>query len=535
MIQAKILQGRLASWSTIGLLACLLHGFASLSVRASEVELLDNSTVCENALTFARGPAARFGHTVNGRTHQQTPLVTYRGYQYVTFVDASRCVCIGRRKLPTGQWQVIQFADHRFQTNDSHNTSVIGICDKDGTIHMAFDHHASPLNYRVSKQGAAHDPDSVTWNADLFGEVQHSLGSVQTDVRVTYPRFISSPNGNLMLYYRAVTSGNGDGMIEEYNGDTHAWTPELGKFISRDIGTYTFAGNTSDYRCPYVNSVSYAGNRLHVSWVWRDRFERTSVVNQHDLCYAYSDDHGRTWHNSAGKVIGKTGVEFIHLDTPGLVVAPIDSRSGLTNQNTHYAYCDGRVHVVMQHRDGETGTKRYHHYWRSSEGVWDHQVLPFAGGRPKLVGTDEHSFVLVYRDDDVDGHGQRLCLAEAHPNADQTGWIWEKVALPQHDSVLGEPVLDLDRWEDTQVLSVYLQEEPAGMVSTRHPEPIDGKPSPLKVVDYRMSGMTGHVVVSHVAKQPEADPEHTPVETREVSEPAVEIARTTMPMKAANE
>ena len=459
--------------------------FVCTQAGADEAQIINHSTVAEKALTFASGPAAKFATTVNGRTHQQTALTTYRGYQYVTFYGSERRLGIGRRKLPRGTWDVISFNDHKFESNDSHNTAVIGICDKDGSIHLAFDHHASPLNYRVSELGAAHHPDSVKWNADLFGKVTHTLGSLVTDPKVTYPRFFSAPNGNLMLYYRAVTSGNGDGMIEEYDGDKHGWTPGLGKFIARDIGTYTFGGKASDRRCPYMNSLSYAGDRLHASWVWRDRFERTNVGSQHDLCYAYSDNDGRTWHNSDGTVIGKTGADPIHLDSPGLVVAAIESHSGLTNQNTHYAYADGGIHVVMRYHANEILGPRYHHHWRSSKGEWDHEVLPYSGSRPKLVGASDRSLVLVYTDED-EGGKEWLHVARGHPHPDQSGWQWKEVSLSQPQSIGGDALLDLERWKKENVLSIYGQEVPVQQIKTDRPEPMDGFPSPLNVVDYRL-------------------------------------------------
>ncbi|TWU28647.1 BNR repeat-containing protein [Bythopirellula polymerisocia] len=451
----------------------------SSQVHPSKLERIEKTTVEEKALTFATGPATRFSNTVNGRTHQQTPLTTYRGFQYVTYFDAERCLCIGRRKLPSGSWKVIKFDDHRLESNDSHNAAVIGICEKDGTIHMAFDHHATRLNYRVSRLGAVHDPDSVDWNADLFGPVMHTLGSVQPDKQVTYPRFFRAPNGNLMLYYRAVTSGDGDGMIEEYDGEKHDWNISLGKFIARDIGLYTANGKTSISRCPYMDSLSYAGQRLHVSWVWRDRFEKTDPANQHDLCYAYSDDHGRTWHNSAGEIIGKTGKDFIHLDTPGLVVASIPSRSIPTNQNTHYAFADGSIHVVLSHRIKGLWARCYNHYWRSSNGYWYHETLPFRGDRPKLVGASNRSLVLVYTDD------EELFIAKGQPDSHQTRWEWTDIKLTHHHSIYGDAVLDLQRWEEENVLSIYSQQEPTKEIKTNRPEPIDGIPSPLNVVDYR--------------------------------------------------
>jgi len=453
--------------------------FDPVELQADDIELIAATTVEQSALTFADGPATRFGNTVNGRTHQQSPLKTYRGWQYVTFFDSERRVCIGRRRLQDRTWDVIHFSDHKFKTNDSHNTAVIGICDKDGTIHMAFDHHASQLNYRFSKPGAAHRPETVEWNADVFSKVVHRLGSVKAHEKVTYPRFFPTASGDLMLYYRSVTSGNGDGMIEKYDGYKHDYIRGLGKFISRDIGTYRANGKTSLFRCPYMNSLSYAGKRLHASWIWRDRFEKTSSTNQHDLCYVYSDDDGRSWRNSDGKVIGQTGKEFIHLNSPGLVVAPIAIGVRLSNQNTHYAYPDGRVHIMVLQQVKTVNDRRFVHYWRTSEGKWNHEVLPFSGGRPKLVGAEDGSLILVSES------GNRLLIAVGEPNARKTNWNWTNVKLPQPHPVYGEAVLDLQRWEQDCVLSIYSQLPPPREIKTTRSNPVDGIPSPLNVVDYR--------------------------------------------------
>lgn len=480
-------------------IACLvgLPSVSSASEPRVAIEIVGESVVDREALTFAVGSATRFSQTANGRTHQQSPLVTYRGYQYVTYFDADRKICLGRRNLmaadtpnasPSGSvddsWEVIKFGDHVFETNDSHNSAVIGICDKDGTIHMAFDHHATPLNYRVSKLGVAHDPESVAWTKESFSEVRHTLGEVEADPRFTYPRFFATPDGDLMLAYRGVTSADGNGMIEHYDGDTHRWLPGMGAFISRDIGTYRFDGKESQFRCAYVNSIEYAGDRLHISWVWRDRFEKTHPQNQHDLCYAYSDDDGRTWMNSDGKEIGQTGSRLIHLDSPGLVVAAIPSGSRLANQNTQFAYADGSVHVVMRHRmDGEvegTYEHRYFHYWRNPKGQWSHQKLPIVGQRPKIFGDENHHLTLVYSDDD------ELLFATGTPNADRTDWDWQPLDLPKPQSIYGDAVIDLSRWMADQIISVYIQEAPAIEIYTDLPDPISGHPTPLKVVDYRL-------------------------------------------------
>jgi hypothetical protein len=466
---------------------CLIATLLVASVVTFEFSFNDDrdlpkqiSTVDERALTFADGKAAKFSTTINGRSHQQTPLTSFNGFQYATYYDADRQVCVGRRKLPDGPWEVIRFGEHKIQSNDAHNTAVIGICHADGTIHLAFDHHATTLNYRVSKVDAASDPESTTWSTDLFGEIQHSLGDVETHERVTYPRFFNAPNGNLMLYYRGNTSADGDGMIEEYDGQKHQWTPGLGKFISKDIGTFSAGGKTSLARCPYMNDLCYAGERLHASWVWRDRFERTQARNQHDLCYVYSDDHGRTWCNSEGKVIGRTNTEFIHLDSPGLVVAPISIGSGITNQNTQYALPDGSIHIVAGQRDDSLGDRRYRHWWRNADGKWHSEWIPFTGKRPKLVGDSDRSLTLAFSVDE-----ELLRIIQGTPNTDFTAWTWREVELPFQLAVIGEPQVDYQRWELEKVLSIYSQRAPAKIIRTRKSGPVDGFPSALHVIDFQ--------------------------------------------------
>lgn len=480
----------------VAVLHLLILTQASLTkVQADDLKLLQKTTVDEQVITFADGPATRFGNNVNGRTHQQHAVVSHRGYQYAAYVDAKRRICLGRRKLASPHWSVIRFEDHRFDTNDSHNAAAIGICEKDGTIHFAFDHHATQLNYRVSKLGVANQPESYQWEPNLFGPITRSLGSVQAHERVTYPRFFSSSDGNLMLYYRSVTSGNGDGMIEKYDGKAHDWVSGLGKFIARDVGVFKHNGKTSIYRCPYMNPLCFGGQRLHASWVWRDRFESTHPSNQHDLCYAYSDDFGVTWHNSVGTVIGETDTNPIHLDTPGLVAFPISPDELVSNSNSQFAFDEERVHVVLKQLDPQSEMRPYHHYWRGSDGQWSREVLPFSGNRPKLVGTDDGELILIHSaeiEEEAESEAEseaepqeHLLFAKGTPNASGSKYDWRLMETPKQ-LVIGEPLVDVHRWKSEKVLSVYCQAAPSEIIQTESAEPVDSVPSALHVIDYRL-------------------------------------------------
>jgi hypothetical protein len=228
-----------------------------------------------------------------------------------------------------------------------------------------------------------------------------------------------------------------------------------------------------------MNDLCYGGDRLHASWVWRDRFKRTLRSNQHDLCYAFSDDDGQTWCQSNGVIIGQTGTKLIHLNTPGLVVAPVAIESGLTNQNTQFAYPDHSVHIVTQYRSSQHCSQRYQHHWRTADGTWRHQALPFSGKRPKLLGNDDRTLLLVFNDEH-----QPLSIAKGVPNSDRTQWTWTQLNFTgQLPIISGEPLVDYPRWKQEKILSIYCQKEPAAIIETDSPSPVDGLPAALVVLD----------------------------------------------------
>lgn len=434
----------------------------------AQLNVLRETVVDPSALNFSSSSAS-FSQNINGRTFQRDPLTSFKGYQYTAFFDSGRRVCVGRRSLPDGAWEVIRFSDYSIVSNDSHNVVTVGVCHLDGTIHLAFDHHADPLNYRVSSHGAATAPEAVVWSESLFSPVTDQLGSLGSIGSVTYPAFFNAPNGNLFLYYRSGGSGNGDGVIQEYDGSIHDWSPGLGKFISRN-GSYSGAISTnSTSRNPYLNGISYSGNRLHVSWGWRESAGGSQF--NHDISYAYSDDDGRTWMNSAGSEIGSVGSSPIRIDASGLLVADIPQGIGLSNDYTHYAYPDGGCHVMVTHDEAGTQNRRYHHYWRNAAGVWNSEVLPFSGSRPKLLGDDDRTLFLAH------ASGGRGKIAKGVPNADRSAWTWSVIHTRMTATEGGEGLVDSSRWESERVLSYYGQEGPDAA----------GSPNILSVVDYHVS------------------------------------------------
>ena len=427
-----------------------------------------DSLVDPHALTIH----GNFGQSINGLSFQQDALVTHRGYQYGAYYDTNRKVCLARRKLPAGDWRIIRFNDYDFQSNDAHNTISMGICPKDGTIHLAFDHHGHPLHYRISKKGTANHPESITWGASLFEPITSQLEKGKP-IRVTYPRFWQTPDDGLQFCYRQGGSGNGDRMLVDYDAQTGTW--ENTRQIDSRKGLFRDSLGESRSRCSYPNGYSYGPRgRLHATLVWRE----SSQGSNHDLIYAYSEDRGATWLNNAGQRI----TEPLHVNSPGVTVVAISRAHGLMNTHGQAVDSEGRIHVVMwhctdetleaagskpgEHRWGPPQARRYHHYWRSLDSRWHHRELPWmAGNRPKIFMDKRDNAYMIFNAKHqsvklADGHlhsAGDLVIAAATAASNWKDW---KVIHREKGPFVNEMLGDIHRWKKEGILSVMVQESP---------------------------------------------------------------------------
>jgi hypothetical protein len=303
---------------------------------------------------------------LNGESFQQSPLTTFANYQYAAFyistgIYAVNHISLARRQLngvSASNWDIITFTDYNQTTLDEHNTISLGISPGDASIHISFDHHDVPLNYRHTSPGAA---NGSAWSTSLFSPVLHSLPGASDGpyTPLTYPRFEPNPShGELLFEFRIGQSGNGSSYIYTYNPSLHSWT---------QTSEYLRGSNNN----AYINSLDYLDNKIHATWTWR---ETPDVVTNHDLCYIFSSDGGKSWRNSAGVDIGT----FATPDTAGVTVFNIPQNSGILNQEGQTVDQEGRVHVLNRENRG-TGEYRWWHYWRSIEGNWTRDAIIVEG------------------------------------------------------------------------------------------------------------------------------------------------------------
>ena len=423
----------------------------------------------------------KWGDYIHGKSYQQEALVTFNGWQYTTYYDNSRRLCIARRCLPSGLWQRIVFPDYTYQGDDNHNVPVIGICPGDGSIHLAFDHHGDPLNYRVSEANVAGDPDGIRWNASLFGPVVDSLAGGKPVSGVTYPRFVNAPDKTLYIFFRVGGSTNGRMWMSRYDPYSGGWA-DLHQ-ITDSRGRYTFDSKTSTTRNAYQNTpcIDHRG-RIHMSWIWRESGALSG--GQHDLCYMYSDDGGKTFRNHLGTIV-TGGNTVANINSKDLTVWPIGLKRGLKNQQAMAIDNSGCPHIVMWYlsdsaRDIRPGTKdhtksRYHHFWQTTEGKWHKQELPFSLSsdqwtiRPHLAFDPKDRLFLVYN------HNGNIAIATATRTGNFTDW---QLIEERNGNFTGEARVDILRLRNDNTLSIYMHERP----STAH------EGTPLHVIDYSING-----------------------------------------------
>ncbi|MGC4093103.1 MAG: BNR-4 repeat-containing protein [Polyangiaceae bacterium] len=324
-------------------------------------------------LTYSGLTIVSYGGYLNGESFQEEGVLTHKGYQYYAFWNTNRHVVMARRALPSGAWEKFEFTDYTNTADDAHNTISLGVCAGDGTLHLSFDHHVSDLHYRRSSVGFLNQTAPV-WAASSFGAVTKALVGTTAVTQVTYPRFVSEPGGGKLLFgARIGSSGSGDEYLWEYDASKGTWS-SLGKYIDGIVN------NINAY--PHGLSYTRNGSRLHVSWCWR---ETPDANTNHDLLYAYSDDHGRTWKNNAGADIGTTGSSFMNLSSTGLSVWAIKQNRGLINQEHMAVDSLGRVHVLLSHMpdaqaddanfDSSRTKSQFFDYWRDSNGSWKRVAL----------------------------------------------------------------------------------------------------------------------------------------------------------------
>ncbi len=471
----------LSAWHLLALvcaaIACL--GLAAATVSGQpQLTPLHDMTLASDALLLPT--SAWYGRSINGVSFQTDNIVTVDGYQYATWYRARGSsyedLMLARRDLAGTTWEVFDSGKDLSNGDnnwDAHNVSSIGISG-DGRVHVAWDMHNNTLRTMDTATGVATSPVG-TWNVGILNAERSSLnagGSTITDV--TYPRYITKPNGDMILTYRTGGSGNGNMNFATYDAGTGLWNAPHQIINGTNPIWYTDPVNSSDNRNAYLNGLSIGPDGdLHVTWTWRE--EATGGSN-HDICYAYSDDGGDTWRNNSGAVIGTVGSP-IDLNSPGIVVVAMDRTNTLMNQQAQAVDGDGRVHSVMWHKTDEappqtsppftTAPAAYFHYFRDPDtGAWTRRDLPTSrevGSRPDMAYDQDDNLYVAYLSP---GPGDGTAVLDYYTDGDliiagatkASGYTDWSILVTDTRDFASEPFIDQNRLLEDGILSVFVQE-----------------------------------------------------------------------------
>ncbi|KAK4231654.1 hypothetical protein QBC38DRAFT_200953 [Podospora fimiseda] len=403
---------------------------------------------------------------INCYAFQQDAIASFNGWQYAAFYSPLNkdtpeplYVHLARRRLPEGQWEALVFEDYPQTVDDGHNTIQLGVCPGDGTIHLSYDHHCDVLRYRHSISSLALDPPKFAWSSTLFASIQANLPGLPASHKpfhyVTYPRFLPL-DSSLLFTLRDGKAGLG-------NDHLYVYSPS-GQY--QYLGQYLTGLNSN----PYIHGIDYQNSTLHVTWVYRgfvqypgwDDLNDTKhkqqagpngAENNHDLCYAYSQDQGKTWMNGEGKVIadwerGNT----INNDSEGIVALKIGKGRGLTNQESQCVDQDGGVHVLNRDDVGqEEGKVVWKHYYRDPvTRKWSQRPIRaiYGSTRGRLAISKEGYLYIILPDTDRKQIRILKKTKENGYNKDEEVWVGR--------GLTGEPLIDVRRLEEENFLSLMV-------------------------------------------------------------------------------
>ena len=374
--------------------------------------------------------------SVNTCVFRTSPIASDSNCRVVAYYDEDSRVTIGIQKRGSKDWAVTH-TPFTGNTADAHDVISIAL-DGDGYIHMSFNQHNVPLKYCRSTE---------PYSAE-FTELLPMTGD--DEQRVTYPQFFRLSDGGLLFFYRSGKSGNGNLVLNRYDLESRTWTCVQDNLIDGE-------GLRNAYPQMFVDSR----DRIHLSWVWRESY---LVETNHDLCYAFSDDAGLTWHRSDGTdyqmPINCSSAEYAWYVPQG---------SELINQTSMTADSDGHPYIATYWRDEDAEVPQYRLVWHDGK-QWNsiqlgerEEAFSLSGGgtkaipiaRPQLAMGPSGEAYYIFRDEER-GSKVSMYYSRRIGSAD-----WQVLDLTDFSVGSWEPSLDVEALKRGEV-SVFVQNSVQG-------------------------------------------------------------------------
>lgn len=370
--------------------------------------------------------------SVNNAVFRNSSLFTHGDTQYIAFYDPDGYLTLGKRLLGRDDWTLSR-SQYKGKVADAHNVISIAV-DGNDVLHVAFDHHGSPLHYCRS----------ITPGSLELGEMESMTG--RDEDNVTYPEFYPLAGGDLLGVYRDGASGRGNLVMNRYDSKTGKWIRLHDNLIDGE-----------NERNAYWQLCTDREGTIHLSWVWRETW---LVETNHDICYARSTDGGLTWQRSDGSPqplpITAGNAEYAWR---------IPQNSELINQTSMSADRNGNPFIVTYWRDTDNPAPQYRLVYHDGN-AWHadcigHRTGEFSlsgGGtkmipisRPRLI-TDGTRAYCFFRDSE---RGSRVSMAYTPEIGSKP---WTVTDLTDFSVDAWEPTLDAALWNSRGLAHLFVQE-----------------------------------------------------------------------------
>ena len=398
------------------------------------------------------------GNTINTVIFRHHAILTSDEFQYTAYyVDEHTLRLVQRHLEPAAAGEPEQpprthDLPGEYNLRDAHNSISLGI-DRQGYLHLCYDHHGTQLRYR-----RALEPQSIgRWSEEL-----PMTGAYEENV--TYPTFILPRHGYpLTLLYRDGSATKGTARLKTYSETQQRWEDHSHPVLSGS-DEKPWSSNA------YWNhpAIDHEG-ALHISFVWRTHsLGEEQRINNINIGYARSRDNGHSWITSRGRAY-QLPITPVNAET----VYPVSPGSNLINQCSMAVDSSNNPHIVF-YADDDHGIPQYQHIWWDGN-RWHHQVLSQRGqafslegggtlripiSRPEILLDRNDNVFVIYRGDLTDNRmtAQVLVGPDYEAKDGQTLILWNG------DLGYAEPVLDRTRWAMNNILTLLVQhnEQPDG-------------------------------------------------------------------------
>jgi len=387
--------------------------------------------------------------------HQTNPSYAYNG-----------TIWIARRTVGADVWQIFRTTFTPDDITDGHDVVAFGI-DGSNYMHMSWGMHDQPLHYARSTAPVT-GASAIGFGPDL-GTM---TGQTSLEQEVTYPQFLTMPNGDLLYLYRVGASGGGNTFLNRWSLASQTWTNVN---MSGGVPLPFLQGlwTVSNYNAyPNMPCLDAAGN-FYLVWTWR---ETPAYESNHDLNYGKSTNGGVTWLRYEGTPydlpICESG-QTSDTNEFAEIIVPIPQNYSLINQAGMCLDASNNPVIATWWSPGSPTNyqRQYMVVFPDTNGVWQtRQVSNRTNdppgtemedgavrdlGRPVVVCDQQNRIIVLYRDN-FGSNGP--AIVSSLPYAmDPQRTNWTTFDLTTDNLGNYEPVIDLARWQMDNVLDIVYQ------------------------------------------------------------------------------